>query len=271
MSEPRWYYPDKIDEAVELISRDGVIPHSGGTGILRGSMKNVKGLVDLSCLPFHFHHTHGRVVELGACMTFSEAASYLNSLRGECILSKTLGSAASTPLRNRITLGGSICLFPPWSDLMGPLLALDAEVELVGKGYSRCTIEEYTNESEIRRGTLITTVRFKLEQWECYYFREARTFADHPVFTLTLLCVRDGGRILKFRGVVTGCVGRYMRLNMVEELLVGSSIDSIEPARIVHGINVRFAGKKSKSMSPEYLKHLVFVQVERGLADLLGR
>jgi CO/xanthine dehydrogenase FAD-binding subunit len=152
---------------------------------------------------------------------------------------------------------------------MGPLLALEAEVELVGRGCSRCRVEDYTNEREIRRGTLITAVRFKLEQWDYYYYREARTFADHPAFTLTLLCMKDAGHIKKFRAVLTGCVGRHMRLNRVEEDLVQTPVGNIEPARVAQTVNVRFAGKKS--MSPEYLKHLVVVQVERGIAELLGR
>jgi CO/xanthine dehydrogenase FAD-binding subunit len=269
MSEIQWYYPESVDEAVELIGRDRVIPHSGGTGILRSSMKNLKGLVDLSRLPFHYHHTHGRTVELGACVSLSEAVSYLRGVWADCVLTKSLASAASTPLRNRITLGGSICLFPPWSDLMGPLLALDAEVELAGQGCSRCSVEDYTNESEIRRGTLVTAVRFKMQPWDYYYFRETRTFQDHPALTLTLLSMRDGDTIKKFRAVVTGCVGRYMRLNGVEELLVGAPIQHIELDRIDHAIHVRFAGKKA--MSPDYLKHLVSVQVRRGITNFIGR
>ena len=269
MSEPVWYYPESIEEAVELLGRDRVIPHGGGTGILRSNLKNVKGLVDLSRLPLHVHRTQGKVVELGACVTFSETVTYLGGLETDCVLSKALASAASTPLRNRITLGGSVCLFPPWSDLMGPLIALDAEVELSGKACSRCSVEDYSNESNIRRGTLVTAVRFKMEQCDYYYYRETRSFADHPAFTLTLLCMRDGDRIRKFRAVVTGCVGRYLRLHGVEELLTDSCVDGVELDRVGREINVRFAGKKY--MSSEYLKHLVVVQVGRGLAALLGR
>jgi len=69
--------------------------------------------------------------------------------------------------------------------------------------------------------------------------------------------------------VVTGCVGRYMRLKKLEELLRGASIESIESDRIAQVSNVRFAGKKA--MSPEYLKHLVVVQIERGLAAFSKR
>jgi CO/xanthine dehydrogenase FAD-binding subunit len=269
MSELQWFYPVTVEEAVELISREGVIPHGGGTGILRGNPKRIRGLVDLSRLPLRYQRKRGSTVELGACTTFSDAASYLRDLTGGGILSESLGSAASTPLRNRITLGGSTALFHAWSDLMGPLLALDAEVELAGKVSGRYPVQRYTQEKDLRKGALITAIRFRLKPWEYYYYREARTFADHPVFTLTLLCMKERDCIEDFRAVVTGCIGRYMWLKQVEELLIGSSVDSIDPAEVVHAVNVRFTGKKF--MSHEYLKHLVVVEVERGLADLLGR
>lgn len=269
MSELQWFYPDTVEEAVELISREGIIPHGGGTGILRGNLRNIKGLVDLSRLPLQYQRKRGEIVELGACTTFADAAAYLRGLEGDCVLSRALGSAASTPLRNRITLGGSTALFHAWSDLMGPLLALNAEVELAGKVSGRYPVERYTNEKDLRKGALITAIRFRLRPWEYYYYREARTFADHPVFTLTLLCMKERDRIKDFRAVVTGCIGRYMWLKQVEELLTGALVDRVDPAEVVHAVNVRFTGKKF--MSHEYLKHLVVVEVTRGLTGLLGR
>ena len=89
------------------------------------------------------------MVELGACTTFADAAAYLESLDGECILAKALGSAASTPLRNRITMGGSTALFPVWSDLVGPLIALGAEVELTGTNPGLFPVARYVDEKEL--------------------------------------------------------------------------------------------------------------------------
>jgi CO/xanthine dehydrogenase FAD-binding subunit len=269
MSELQWFFPDTIEEAVELIGRDGVIPHGGGTGILRGNLKKTRGLVDLSRLPLRYHRKRGDMVELGACTTFADAAAYLGSLDGECILAKALGSAASTPLRNRITLGGSTALFPVWSDLVGPLIALGAEVELTGTNPGLFPVVRYVDEKELRKGTLITGLRFRMDSWASFYYRETRTFADHPAFTLTLLCRKKGGRIAELRALVTGCTGRYRRLAQVEEALSGVELDSVDPREVVEAVDVGFAAKNF--MSPDYLKHLVSVQVERGIAGLMGR
>jgi CO/xanthine dehydrogenase FAD-binding subunit len=269
MSELQWFFPDTIEEAVELIGRDRVIPHGGGTGILRGNLKKTSGLVDLSRLPLRYHRKRGDMVELGAYTTFADAAAYLGSLDGECILTKALGSAASTSLRNRITLGGSTALFPVWSDLVGPLIALGAEVELAGTRPGFFPVVRYVDEKTLRKGTLITGMRFRMDSWTSFYYRETRTFADHPAFTLTLLGKKEGGSFADFRALVTGCTGRYRRLVQVEEALSGVKLDSVDPKEVVEAVDVGFAAKKF--MNPDYLKHLVRVQVERGITGLVGR
>lgn len=269
MAELQWFYPDTVEEVVELISRKGVIPHGGGTGILRGNLTKIRGLVDLSRLPLQYHRKRGDMVKLGACTTFADAAAYLGGLDRECILAKALGSAASTPLRNRITLGGSTALFPVWSDLMGPLIALGAEVELAGTNPGLFPVVRYVDEKELRRGALITGLRFRMDSWTSFYYRETRTFSDHPAFTLTLLCRKEGGRIAEFRALATGCTGRYRRLAQVEEALSGVELENVDPGEVARAADVGFAAKKF--MSPDYLKHLVSVQVERGIAELVGR
>jgi len=269
MREIQWYYPTLVEEAVSLIKREGVIAHAGGTNILRGSLKRVKGLVDLSHLPLKYHRHRGNTVEIGACITLADAAAYLEQTNGENVLVKALKSAASTPLRNRITLGGSIALFPAWSDPMGPLIALDAEVELAGKKSGYFPVTRYVDEPAFRKDTLITGVRVRMDTWMSFYYRETRTAADHPAFTVTLLLKSEEDRITDLRGVIIGCVGRYQRLLQLEEWLVGMQKGGVSLGDIGRHVNVSFTGKKF--LSPAYLKHLVDVQVERGIAELTGR
>jgi len=269
MGEISWYYPETVDEAVSLLSREGIIAHGGGTSILRGSLKRVRGLVELSRLPLKYHRHHGNTCELGACLSFAEAAEYLSGLDGGGVLVKALGSAATTPLRNRITLGGSLAIFPAWSDLMGPLIALGTEVELAGKSEKRVPVTRYVEDSSLRRGTLITGIRVRTDSWRFSYHRETRTAADHPAFTLTLLLKEKKNRVEEFRGVVVGCSGRYQRLGRLEERLLGQPCGDISPNDVADCVDVSFTGKKF--LSPPYLRHLVQVQVERGIAELLER
>jgi CO/xanthine dehydrogenase FAD-binding subunit len=269
MGEIIWFYPETVEEAVSLISREGVIVHGGGTSILRGSLKRIKGLVELSRLPLRYHRHHGGSVELGACLSFAEAAEYISKLDDQNVLAKALDSAATTPLRNRITLGGSLAILPAWSDLIGPLVALDAEVELAGNPETLVPVTRYVEESALRRKTLVAGIRIRMDRWRSYYYRETRTAADHPAFTLALLLKEKRKTVTDFRAVVTGCAGRYRRLSGLEEWLIEQPFEDIALGDAAGYLDVSFTGKKF--LSPGYLKHLVEVQVERGIAELIGR
>ena len=66
------------------------------------------------------------------------------------MLVKALKNTATTPLRNRITVGKRL-LSPLWSNLMGPLLALDAEVEVVGKLNGTHKYEDLLSKGRVSR------------------------------------------------------------------------------------------------------------------------
>ena len=45
-----WYVPRELREVPDLLAREGVVPHGGGTLLLRGGVGRIRGLVDLSRL-----------------------------------------------------------------------------------------------------------------------------------------------------------------------------------------------------------------------------
>jgi len=286
MKEIEWYFPQRLDELPALLMKRGVIPHGGGTGILMTRMRSTAGLIDLGSLPLHFFRRKNGRVEIGATLTFAELAKQFTP---DHIVSRALRRSASTPLRNRITVGGSIAFFPSWSDLMGPLIALDTEVTLIGGehdshngdqksnpvrvrkgrwgGVPSLTVPlvQYLRESNMRKQTLITSISFTEEQWDSYYYRHTYTHFDYPAFTLTVLLNKGAGRIHDLRCVVVGCRGKYERLTQVEEALRGSQlkdVSSLELPRLL------FTGKKRTS--PEYLAHCARVELGRGIDQLLG-
>jgi len=145
----QWYYPEKISEALKLIKKEGVILHAGGTRILKTEARNLKGLVDISRLPLNYIRKEGKDIIIGAGCTLTDVINYCkktNSLPGLCM---ALAEAASTPLRNRITVGGSIKDFPVWSSLYSPLIALNAKLELAGIK-EMCSVEDYVRKNIIK-------------------------------------------------------------------------------------------------------------------------
>ncbi len=264
MRDIQWYFPRSFDEVCKLLAIPGTIPHGGGTSILRGSVNKLKGLIDLSHLPLNYVRKKQRSLEIGSAQTFAEVCE---NIKPDHILAKSIGFAASTPLRNRITMGGSIALFPAWSDLMGPLLALDAEVSLIGSESGIYPVLRYVTESKLRKGSLITAVRLRNDRWSSFYYRQTRTHFDYPAFTITILMKRFKNRIEEVRAVIVGCAGKFKRLSRIEEALKDERLDEVRVRELGNDINVQFAPKHG--LSADYLQQIVGVQFERGLEVLL--
>jgi CO/xanthine dehydrogenase FAD-binding subunit len=269
VAEIQWYFPSELDEVPEMLAREGVIPHSGGTGILWGGMTRIRGLVDVSRLDLKFCRARDGSIDLGAALSYSETAAALAS--SAHLLSRSLAASATQPLRNRISLGGSISMFPYWSDLLGPLLAHEAELSIIGGNSETCALEEYLQNRDLRQNTLITSIRFADLPWQSAYFRHTRTATDRPAFSITVLLRRKGKRVEEVRIVVVGCNGRYRRLDGVEELLVASQIPS-DPSQLLREAAQRLElGFPARmGFSAEYLKACASIELRRTLATALG-
>ena len=269
MAEIQWYFPSELEEVPDILAQEGVIPHSGGTGILWGGMTRIRGLMDVGRLDLKFFRTQEGLIELGAGLSYSETAAALDSAGH--LLNRSLPAAATEPLRNRISLGGSISMFPYWSDLMGPLLALGAELHLVGKNSGTWSLEEYVQKRDLRQNALIASVRLPDLPWKGAYYRFTRTPTDRPAFSITVLLRPGAEHIEKARVVVVGCSGRYRRLTGVEKVLEGSEVRS-DPSELLEGaaeqVDVDFPARMG--FSAEYLKTCAAVELKRTVASALN-
>jgi CO/xanthine dehydrogenase FAD-binding subunit len=268
VDEIQWYFPDNLDQVPEILSREGVVPHGGGTGILWGGMTRVRGLMDTSRLDLKYVRNQDGSIVLGSALSYTEAAEAL--AKADHLLARSLSSAATEPLRNRISLGGSISMFPYWSDLMGPLLALDAELSLVGTNSGTYPLSEYVQKRQLRQKSLITSIRWPDAPWRGAYYRHTRTLTDRPAFSITILVLRKSERIEEIRIVLVGCSGRYRRLTEIEQALEGVEVPA-EPADFIDAaaaqLGIDFPARMG--FSAEYLKTCASVELKRSLAAAL--
>ena len=255
-----------LDEVPGLL-KENLIPHSGGTGLLMGDLSRKKGLIDLGHLPLKYVKTTDDSTEIGAMATYADVVRELGEIRPNLVLVSALGKAASTPLRNRITVGGSIAFAPIWSDIIGPLVALDAEITLIGAISGKYPVAGYIKDSGLKKQTLITSIEFAAKNWQSYYHRHIRTKFDFPAFTINILISKEANLIDDARIVITGNTNRFTRLTDIEEMLTDKTIGEIEIGGIGENLDIKFAGKKQTS--PEYLRYLVGVELERGLREIL--
>lgn len=268
MDEIQWYFPDCLDQVPEILSREGVVPHSGGTGILWGGMTRIRGLMDTGRLDLKYLRDQDGSIVLGAALSYTEAAEAL--AKTDHLLARSLSSAASEPLRNRISLGGSISMFPYWSDLMGPLLALDVELSLVGTNNGTYPLSEYVQKRQLRQKTLITSIRWPDAPWQGAYYRHTRTTTDRPAFSITVLVLQKSKHIEDIRITLVGCSGRYRRLTEIEQTLEGAEVP-VEPADFIDAAAVQSGIDFPARMgfSAEYLKACASVELKRTLVAAL--
>ena len=133
----KWYFPSSSQEAVKIVSEHkGTVFHAGGTGILRVRSSSTYGLVDLSGTGCSYiRQEHDRII-IGGTTPFSDIMAYnAEDHTPFRLLQHAVASAASTPLRHRITLGGSVADCPPWSDVLAPLIVGGAHVHLLSLIY----------------------------------------------------------------------------------------------------------------------------------------
>jgi carbon-monoxide dehydrogenase medium subunit len=138
--------PQNLQEALASLQVIGyqASPLAGGTNLVvdlrsgRSGRKPPTVLVNINDLPeLHAISLAGNELKIGGTVTIAELQA--NPLvRKYCPILAAAANVFANPLvRNRATLGGNLVDASPAADCAPPLLALDAEVELVSLGGSR--------------------------------------------------------------------------------------------------------------------------------------
>jgi CO/xanthine dehydrogenase FAD-binding subunit len=267
MAAMKWFYPTSIEEAMQLLSQEEVFLHGGGTGLLRRGLQGINGLIDMSSLPFNTIKREDSTVIIGSQCTYAQASDALLQIDPENVLGKALALAASTPLRNRITIGGSLAFLPPWSDLLGPLVALDARIAVAWPQKRTFSLSEFISTFSQQNKCLITHIIVPAIKTLNFYYRETRVSFDYPSFTLTIILKISEGSIEKARIIFTGNKTRFYEAKEIEEKLLGLHINTITPEDYAQELpEIDFIDKQSGSA--HYLNEISKVWLERGLRSL---
>jgi CO/xanthine dehydrogenase FAD-binding subunit len=260
-----WEYPETIDELVECLKKD-TKPVGGGTGLLRNVPKSGV-LADLSRLGLGYVRSDGGIATIGGTASFALTASVLEDAFPGNIISAALDDAASPALRNTITMGGSIALFPPWGRVVGPLVALDATLRLVGESEGEYAVAEYFARKELWKRTAIVEIKADMSgNWESHWYRFSPVRFNYPLFTVVVLVEPDREVIADSRVVVTGNRGRFKRLTEVEDAARGSRRSEVEV--LANGLGTAFPDRQG--FTGDYLAHLAAVEITRALRGSTG-
>ncbi|MGA9407759.1 MAG: FAD binding domain-containing protein, partial [Bacteroidota bacterium] len=187
------------------------------------------------------------------------------------MLGNSLVSAASTPLRNRITIGGSLKDFPMWSSLYAPLLALNATIEIVGERTGVFSLEQYAGSTLTKSKHLIKEVRVTEKK---HLHCGAKAFHvvrfEYPIFNIAAALIMRGNVVWNARFFITGVKKKFLRLGSAENAIRGKSLTDETIDKAASQISLTFApdykfssGYKEK-VARVYFKDLL-CEIQQGI------
>jgi CO/xanthine dehydrogenase FAD-binding subunit len=265
--------PATVEEAVERLGSAGgaLLAMAGGTATSLFRSTRVEGIVDLWSLPLRYCREEGGELRIGATATMAdlERSPAARAWAGGA-LAEAAGAAASTPLRNLITVGGNLAALYPWSDLPPLLLALGARARIAGPAGPELAVEELVARHPSKllgHASLVTEVVVPaLPPGAAAAFTKFGVSAvDYAWVSVACLVAMEGGVCRRCRLAVGAVEARCRRLPEVEELVVGAALDE-ERARAAGRLAAEVVRPiPDPRASEEYRRHLLAVVVGRTL------
>jgi CO/xanthine dehydrogenase FAD-binding subunit len=176
-----YYRPETMDEAMALITRQDKRPLVIAGGLyINEVIKDPIEVVDIQELGLSGIKKKGKTLEIGTAATLQEL---LISGMIPQALEKAILHQESYNRRQVATTGGSVVATTGRSPVGGVLLALDAELDLVGAGNKKESIklgDFLPLRQEKISGKLIVTIQISVDVAVSYHY-VARSPADLPI------------------------------------------------------------------------------------------
>lgn len=269
--------PGSLAEALQALkeSRDRVLPIAGGTNVvvsMREGGHRGKTLMDVSRLgELRGIQVEDGTVRIGGGTTVAELLDSPLIARHGRPLHQAARVFANPLIRNRATVAGNIVDASPAADTAPPLLALEAEVELVSAfGPRRVPMDRFmvgVNETVRRPEELVVAFRWPIPPARsagAHHKLALRKGTACSVISAAVMVVGDGaGRVTGARVALGAVASRPIRATAAEEALLGASLT----AEVVE----RAAGLAAEAAQPiddvrstaAYRKRMVRVLVRR--------
>jgi CO/xanthine dehydrogenase FAD-binding subunit len=225
--------PRTLDEAMALLAAGEAQILSGGTDfypalgdrVVRGPVVDVSGLGELRGVSTDADNFH-----IGGLTTWSEI---IRTPLPRCFdaLKSAAREVGGVQIQNRGTVAGNLCNASPAADGVPPLLALDAEVELVSNvGVRRLPLGDFivgNRKTQRKADELLATVLVPraLENAASTFVKlGARRYLVISISMVAVVLRVSDRRILEARVAVGSCSAMARRLRALESDLVGASV-----------------------------------------------
>ncbi len=225
--------PSTVDEALAVLDSGDARILSGGTDfypalgdrVVRGAVVDVSGLGELRGVT-----READQFRIGGLTTWSEI---IRTPLPRCFdaLKSAAREVGSVQIQNRGTVAGNLCNASPAADGVPPLLALDAEVELVSKsGVRRIPLTDFlvgNRKTQLKNDELLTAVfvpRGLEDSTSTFIKLGARRYLVISISMVAVIVQMRGQRVSEARVAVGSCSAVARRLHSLERELVGKPV-----------------------------------------------
>jgi len=269
--------PSTVDEAIALLSRHGDDAKvlAGGHSLIPAMklrLARPKIVVDIGRIANlnYVRADHGRVA-IGAMTTHAELAAS-KVLAAKCpLVSETALHIGDAQVRNKGTIGGSLVHADPAADYPASMLALNAEMELVGpKGKRVVRVADFfvdLLQSAVGPDEILTEIRLPETTHAVAYVKTEQKASGFALAGVAAVVGTAGVRI-----GVTGVAAKPYRASAVEQALAKHKApkpEDIAQAAIHAADGVR--PLSDIHASADYRAHLAQVNTKRAIEKALSR
>jgi carbon-monoxide dehydrogenase medium subunit len=276
--------PATLDEAVALLASDldGAKVLAGGHSLIPAMklrLAQPQLLVDIARIKsLAYIREEGDQILIGATTTHYQLESS-DLLKNICpLLPDCAKSIGDVQVRNKGTIGGSIAHSDPAGDWPAAVLALDADLVLVGTNGERVVKAENffvdLLTTDLQPGEILREIRIKKPVGK---FGQAYQKVPHPASGFAVVGVavnlnlNDDGSCKSVAIGVTGVGVKAFRATAVEAALAGTSLDDNALANAVTHVCDGVDPNADLYASSDYRCHLAQVHTRRGIQAAKAR
>ena len=269
--------PSTVDEALALLVRHGDDAKllAGGHSLIPAMklrLSQPKVVIDIGRIADlrYIRETGGRIA-IGAMATHSAVVASAVLRAHSPLLAETAAHIGDVQVRNKGTIGGSLVHADPAADYPAAILALGAEMDLVGpRGRRTVRADDFfvdLLETALAPDELLVEVRVPVTSAAVSYVKTEQKASGFALAATAVVIAADGVRI-----GITGVAAKAYRAFAVEKALKGQT--SLTPAVIARAADHAADGVEALGdihASPAFRAHLAQVNTRRALERAAGR
>ena len=279
-----YFAPKSVPEALSLLNKyqEDVKVLAGGHSLLpqmKLRLAAPKYVVDIGRIPglAYIKEADGKI-SIGALTThYALESSAL--LKQKCpLLSETAAAIGDVQVRNRGTIGGSLVHADPAADWPAAVLALNAELKVIGKSGERTIkAEDFFVEmmtTALQPTELLTEIRIPQlpARTGSTYLKMHQKASGFAIVGVAARVTLDANQVCQEVSIgITGVTSKAYRAKSVEAELRGKKLDSAAIKQAAQKATDGIEALADLHASSEYRSHLSRVYTRRALEAALSR